>query len=412
MFEERWKLIWELLAKIGIKTSLDLVAYPASVALVAALGWVWKWLRRAKRAEERVKQMERRIQRAVRAVRQDGRGLWLEIARSRPAGYTAELQNKDTRILTIANLKGGVGKTTLAANLAAYFARPQSPDGSAHASHAPENVLLIDLDYQGSLSSMALATADRIPAPGLRSRAADLISGECVSSDLDRLAHGVKGFDGRGSRFHAVAAYYDLAVAENRLMVEWLIDEPSDRPERDIRYHLARVLLDPTTRGQYDRIIIDAPPRLTAGHVQALASSTHVLIPTVLDVLSGEAVGTFVGQILDHEELWPHLQIMGVVGTMLSMGADTDASLMDRLTGGEPDGVKAVLEALEEKKVSSGLAEPPAAFFPRSTFVPDLAVLGRAAGQRIAYLDPANNKDTRAVRMVFNRLGDEVRKRM
>lgn len=48
-------------------------------------------------------------------------------------------------IIMVANLKGGVGKTTLTANLAAFF------------SERGKRVLLIDCDYQGSLSNMLLS---------------------------------------------------------------------------------------------------------------------------------------------------------------------------------------------------------------------------------------------------------------
>ncbi len=47
-------------------------------------------------------------------------------------------------VIAVMNLKGGVGKTTLTANLGAMFSRSK-------------RVLLVDLDYQGSLTSMCLS---------------------------------------------------------------------------------------------------------------------------------------------------------------------------------------------------------------------------------------------------------------
>lgn len=55
--------------------------------------------------------------------------------------------DKSIPIMLIANLKGGVGKTTIAGNLAAYFANPPAPS-------VAERVLVIDMDYQGSLTAL------------------------------------------------------------------------------------------------------------------------------------------------------------------------------------------------------------------------------------------------------------------
>src|SRR6266567_2041621 len=73
---------------------------------------------------------------------EEGQGIWL----TRPIHQPDEYKNnvRRSKILAIANLKGGVGKTTLAANIGAYLAKDWQ-----------KRVLLIDLDFQGSLSSMA-----------------------------------------------------------------------------------------------------------------------------------------------------------------------------------------------------------------------------------------------------------------
>ena len=84
----------------------------------------------------------------------DDNNLWRRTPVDKPPRYDADLQ-ASIPIILLANLKGGVGKTTIAANLAAYFERCKD-----------ERVLAIDLDHQGSLSSMLLPeSTQRNPAP-------------------------------------------------------------------------------------------------------------------------------------------------------------------------------------------------------------------------------------------------------
>lgn len=64
------------------------------------------------------------------------------------AGYSSPSKVSRPKILVIANNKGGVGKTTLAAGLATYFERKQQ-----------KRVLLIDLDYLGSLTNWMIKAA-------------------------------------------------------------------------------------------------------------------------------------------------------------------------------------------------------------------------------------------------------------
>ena len=74
--------------------------------------------------------------------------LWLRTP-SRRSDYVSVLNNS-VPIITVANLKGGVGKTTIAANLVAYFSEQKRRD------RTPLRILVIDFDYQGSLSGMLL----------------------------------------------------------------------------------------------------------------------------------------------------------------------------------------------------------------------------------------------------------------
>ena len=75
--------------------------------------------------------------------------LWHFRSPSPPKSHQRILNDIRTRIITVANLKGGVGKTTLSANLAAYFDR-----------NLGKRVLVIDADYQGSITGLLMGAAE------------------------------------------------------------------------------------------------------------------------------------------------------------------------------------------------------------------------------------------------------------
>jgi cellulose biosynthesis protein BcsQ/predicted nucleic acid-binding Zn-ribbon protein len=186
------------------------------------------------------------------------------------------LAERRVPILSVINLKGGVGKTTVAANLAVALA-----DQGAR-------VLLIDLDYQRSLSLLCcspkqveqLHRSERClqhflldPAPDadhlLRCtvpvRAADQCSVVVNSESLT-------GRDAADS----------LEDAEMYLLAEWLMHPGG----ADVRLHLRRALHSPLIRKQYDYVLLDCPPRLSTACVNALAASDYALIPVLLDMTS------------------------------------------------------------------------------------------------------------------------------
>ena len=247
----------------------------------------------------------------------DDNNLWRRTPVDKPPRYDADLQ-ASIPIILLANLKGGVGKTTIAANLAAYFERCKD-----------ERVLAIDLDHQGSLSSMLLPeSTQRNPAPAdtvkrLIGGDATAVSGPFAPCEYIRHTQ-------RHSRL--VECDDTFANFETRLLLEWLIGDRQD----DIRYNLSRVLHGPQVQQNFDRVIIDAPPRMTTGLVNALCASTHLVVPFVLDVLSAERVGLFLRTVdRMRGQLFPYLKLAGVVGTMKG---DTSS----RLRGAEQ---KAILEA-------------------------------------------------------------------
>ena len=296
------------------------------------------------------------------------RDLWNLREPARPPGYETWIAEQTPKVVLVANLKGGVGKTTLSANLAAYFDERRRG-----------RVLLIDMDYQASLSNM-LSRASR--SKDVESQVQKLLSGEWDGAELCQQAHDLRPALGRS---RLITADYRLAAAENRLMIEWAFDQSG----MDTRFSLARALMSEEVRERYDIVIIDAPPRMTFGMINALAASTHILIPTVIDRMSAEAVGNFLAALRGlRGELNPAIKIAGVV---LTLAPDL------KLGGPQQDSVPMLMDALK-------IWEEGGVIF--NAHIPRRQSIAGAAGMEIAYTLPG--EDGAEVRTLFDALGDEV----
>jgi chromosome partitioning protein len=204
------------------------------------------------------------------------------------------------KIVCFGNLKGGVGKTTLAANFAAYAAQ-----------HLKAQILIVDLDYQQSLSNMMLSAAGLVDA---EPRVQNLFLPDCSLATIERSkVH----LDPAISRGWLVPSGYDLSQVESRLLIELLLPSYAPASRVDVRYRLANALLRPEVRDSYGLIIIDMPPRLTMGGVNALIAAHHLVVPTVMDKLSAEAISQFLNQARAiKEEMKLGVELTAVVGTL------------------------------------------------------------------------------------------------
>ncbi len=373
----------------------------AGAIALGLLGWAGQWLKPRLLA---ILDGMRRVRRAERAVDVSSPGLWLapKIDKEMPDRYKQRLANS-IPIIVVANLKGGVGKTTTVANLIAHYD-----------SNKAKKILAIDLDFQGSLSANILSAEERtnegqLQADGNPSKSAQLIDGR-DGAWLRNIAVSVDGTQ----KARCVPSYYTLSSTENRVMVEWLIAKRRD----DVRYSLARTLLDLDIQNSFDIILIDAPPRLTTAAVQALCAATHVLVPTILDGLSVEATGGFLNQLATNQPIWPHLQLLGVFGNMTqrlateSEGVEQESRLLEY----EADQLRTLDDTITE---ALRMATPPmrapanaALTFPLNCFIPEKAELGRAAGERIAYRRSGGSLATQQLSRAFDRLGDEIDRRI
>lgn len=233
--------------------------------------------------------------------------------------------NSDIPILLIANLKGGVAKTMLSANIAAYFSTRQE---------APKKVTLIDLDYQGSLSKMIQRDLPLL-SNGESAELAATCSVEGLFdrdlSDSDCLLRAETDFEEFKS-FRFYSCDYGFDDFEVIRQFEWL----AGIEKHDVRFLLRERLLSEEFQKNSDIIIIDTGPRLTLGSVNAIAAATHVFVPTTTDTRSLEATRTFLArlanlkfgpeQVEDGDPIAPNLKVIGAISTIVSGGAAADES--------------------------------------------------------------------------------------
>jgi chromosome partitioning protein len=183
-------------------------------------------------------------------------------------------------VLTVANQKGGVGKTTTAVSLAAALAE------------VGLRVLLVDLDPQGNATS----------GVGLRAREESYTIYDALVEEGDL----GEAIEATGiPNLYIVPANLDLAGAEIELVSSF------NREQK------LRRVLEPI-RSAFDLIIIDCPPSLGLLTVNALSAGDGVIVPIQCEYFALEGLGALRRNTdLIKAQLNPALQIVGFVLTML-----------------------------------------------------------------------------------------------
>ncbi len=194
----------------------------------------------------------------------------------------------ETRILTVANQKGGVGKTTTTVNLAAGLAQ------------AGLNVLVVDNDPQGNAST-ALGIDHRAGTPSIYEV---LVEGEPLANTVQPCPD--------VPRLWGVPATIDLSGAEIELVS--LVSR-----ETRLRKALDDYLKDRAARGEerIDYVFVDCPPSLGLLTVNAFVTAREVLIPIQCEYYALEGLSQLLKTIeLIKAHLNPELDVSTILLTM------------------------------------------------------------------------------------------------
>ena len=196
------------------------------------------------------------------------------------------------KIISVANQKGGVGKTTTAVNLAAVLASTK------------RKILLIDLDSQGNATT----------ASGLKKE--NTLLGLFEGKNINEIvANSNNGYD-------VIPGGEDLVALEAHIRTE---------PKKGF-------IEESLSELKYDFVIIDTPPALNSLTVEALISSVGTLVPLQCEYYSLEGISSLLNTItsLGNRGLSSN-KVVGIIRTMVDMRNNLAKSVSDDLEKHFPD---------------------------------------------------------------------------
>jgi chromosome partitioning protein len=226
-----------------------------------------------------------------------------------------EPEGRRVPIISMLNLKGGVGKTTTTANLASALA------------HVGYRVLLLDLDLQGSLTGMFLTEREQDDAYKAGRLVGDFLDAS-FDAEFPNLMDYTRPLPGFPSKSMLVPTTDGQAYAEMNLTVRWFLRQAN----RDPRFLLRRELQMRKVTSHFDIILIDCPPLINVSCVNALAASDYVIVPVMPSVQSTARVPVLLERLKEfRENINPDLKVMGVFANR-TRGAELTIDEQNRLS--------------------------------------------------------------------------------
>ena len=199
-----------------------------------------------------------------------------------------------SRIIAVANQKGGVGKSTTSIHLAACLAE------------LGKKVLVIDSDPQGNTTS-----GFGIDKNFLENTIYQLILGECSIGDCT-IKEAIKNVSVLPSNVNLAAAEIELIGIDNK---EFILKTEID-----------------WIKDNYDFIIIDCPPSLNMLTINALTAANSVLVPIQCEFYALEGLSQLIHSVnLIKERLNPELEMEGVVFTMYDSRTNLSSQVVENV---------------------------------------------------------------------------------
>ncbi len=204
------------------------------------------------------------------------------------------MTTRDTRIIALANQKGGVGKSTTSINLAAALA------------YQGQRILLVDLDPQGNATSGLGIDRSSVEQSVYEVLLEDVPVEDVVEPTSVR-------------DLYVLPATIDLAGAEIALVSAF---------SREQRLKMALKGVD----GEFDYVLIDCPPSLGLLTINALAAAQEVLIPIQSEYYALEGLSQLLRNVeLVQKNINPELEVHGAVLTMYDARTNLSADVASQV---------------------------------------------------------------------------------